>query len=214
MKRMFLMAAMGMLNYVRACLRSANLKRALVCSCLLAALATAAEAQKVYGDRPGWSVHTVEDEYTGKVSYSMRYYDQQRVLTASFFPGRDRMAILEWYDGRLYFDVTFDAVMDHRGHIADEEIGYEWRVASAKGEPSEGSGTVKLSFGDVEKAGETFFGTFIFDADLDAMMAGQTIAVRWHDPIKGKEMVRKVSLSGFTRCYDKVLRRYGAKRKK
>ena len=38
MKKMFLMAMMAMLNYVRACLRSANLKRALVCSCLLAAL--------------------------------------------------------------------------------------------------------------------------------------------------------------------------------
>lgn len=37
MKRL-LFALMSVLNYVRACLRSANLKRALVCSCLLAAL--------------------------------------------------------------------------------------------------------------------------------------------------------------------------------
>ena len=58
MRRILVWAAMGMLNNVRVCLRSANLKRALVCSCLLAALETAAEAQVVFSkfvfkqDRP------------------------------------------------------------------------------------------------------------------------------------------------------------------
>lgn len=187
------------------------MKRLLILA-VAALMVLAAGAQKVYGDRPGWSVYTTEDEYSGKKSYSLRYYDQQRTLVASFFPGRDRMAVLEWYDGRLYFDVTFDAVMDHRGHIADEEIAYEWRVEPTKGEATEDAGVVNLSFGDVEQAGDTFFGTFIFDADCEAMMAGKSIAVRWLDPIKGKQIVRKFSLAGFTRCYDECLRRYGVKK--
>lgn len=179
----------------------------------MAVLSVASMAQKVYGDKAGWTVYTTEDEFTGKRSHCLRYYDQQRVLAASFWPGIDRLAILEWYDGKLYFDVTFDAVMDHRGHIADEEIDYEWRVALPKGESAEDFGTVALKFGDVEQAGETFFGTFVFNADGEAMKAGQSVAVRWRDPIRGREMVRKISLVGFTRCYDECLRRYGVKKK-
>ena len=38
MKKNVFLVLVSVLNYVRACLRSANLKRALVCSCLLAAL--------------------------------------------------------------------------------------------------------------------------------------------------------------------------------
>lgn len=175
---------------------------------VLAALA--ARAQIVYGDKSGWEAYTMEDEYTGKKTHYMRYYDQQQRLAASFFPGPNRMAVLEWYDGLLYFDVTFDAVMDNRGHIAKEQIDYEWRIAQVNGEADEDSGTVAMKYGDVKRAGETFYGFFMFDADADAMMSGQSIAVRWNDPIKGKKLVRKISLMGFTRCYDEVLRRYEA----
>lgn len=185
-------------------------KMILMAAIILAALA--AQAQIVYGDKPGWSAYTTEDEYTGKKSHYMRYFDSEQRLVASYFPSTGRMAVLEWYDGLLYFDVTFDAVMDNRGHIANEQIDYEWRIAQAKGEADEDFGTVAMKYGDVERAGETFFGTFIFDADADAMMSGQSIAVKWRDPIKEKTLVRKVSLSGFTRCYDEVLRRYGVKR--
>ena len=177
-------------------------------------VALGARAQIVYGDKSGWEAYTMEDEYTGKKTHYMRYYDQQQRLAASFFPGPNRMAVLEWYDGLLYFDVTFDAVMDNRGHIAKEQIDYEWRIAQVNGEADEDSGTVAMKYGDVKRAGETFYGFFMFDADADAMMSGQSIAVRWNDPIKGKKLVRKISLMGFTRCYDEVLRRYEANRKK
>ena len=169
--------------------------------------------QKGYGDRPGWTAYTTEDEFTGKQSHYMRYYDQQLALAATFFL-QGRLGIAEWYDGRLYFDVTFDAVMEHRGHIAPEEIDYEMRVTLPKGETSEDGGTVKLSFMDVEKAGETFLGTFVVDADPDEMKRGTAVAVRWYDPIRGKQVTKKIPLAGFTRCYDEVLRRYGVKRKK
>lgn len=180
---------------------------------VLCAVMVTAAAQRVYGDKKGWTVYTTTDEYSGRKSHCLRYYNEQLELAASFWPGTDRLAILEWYDGRLYFDVTFDAVTDHRGHIAEEEISYEVRVALPKGESAEDFGTVALKFMDVEKAGETFFGTFIFNADGNAMKAGQTLAVKWNDPIKGKQIVRKLSLAGFTRCYDECLRRYGVKKK-
>ena len=177
----------------------------LLAVCCIAVLT--AVGQKVYGDRSGWQAYTVTDEFTGKRSHYMRYFDQQRVLAASFFL-QGRFAILEWYDGRLYFDVTFDAVMDHRGHIADEDIFYELRVTLPQGEASEDSGEVRMEFGDVEEAGETFFGTFVVDADPDEMKRGTAVAVRWHDPIRGKQMVRKIPLTGFTKCYNECLRRY------
>ena len=167
-----------------------------------------AQAQIVYGDKKGWSVYTTEDDFTGKRSHSLRFYDEQRRLTASFFPGTNRLAVLEWYDGMLYFDVTFDAVMDHRGHIADEYISYELRVSLPKGESDEDSGSAKLMFGDVEKAGETFFGTFVMDVDLEELKRGSTVAVRWNDPIRRRQTVRKISLAGFTKCYDECIRRY------
>ncbi len=174
---------------------------------LLTLLYMTAMAQKVYGDKQGWTVYTTEDEFTGKRSHYMRYFDQNLALAASFFL-QGRFAILEWYDGRLYFDVTFDAVMDRRGHIPDEQIDYDLRVNLPNNEVSEDSGTVKLSFGDVEEAGETFFGTFVMNADVEDMKRGQTVAVRWYDPIRGKQTVRKISLAGFTKCYEKCLNLY------
>ena len=190
------------------------MKKRMILMALTVLVALAAQAQIVYGDKPGWTVYTTENEYTGKVGHCLRYYDEQRRLAGSFWPGSDRLAVLEWYDGVLYMDETLDAVTERRGQIPDREIDYEVRVALPKGDSVEDEGTVNLSFGDVERAGETFFGTFVFDADAKAMMQGQTIAVRWYDPIKQKTLVKKMSLLGFTRCYDEVLRRYGVKRKR
>ena len=70
MKKMFLMAAMALM------------------------VATAAMAQKVYGDRTGWTVYTSEDEYSGKKSHCLRYYDQQRALAASFWPAN--LLLVQW----------------------------------------------------------------------------------------------------------------------
>lgn len=170
-----------------------------------------ATAQKVYGNKAGWTVYTTEDEYSGKKSYCLRYYDSQRVLAASFWPGIDRMAVLEWYDGVLFMDETLDAVTEHHGEFPDRQVDYEWRVALPKNESEEDYGTVKMKFGSVEQVGETFFGTFVFNADGEAMKAGQSIAVCWHDPMRGKQVVRKIPLTGFTRCYNECMRRYGVK---
>ena len=177
-------------------------------------VAAAAMAQKVYGDRPGWTVYTSEDEYTGKRSHYMRYYNDRRELAASFFPGPNRLAVLEWYDGVLFMDETLEAVTERHGEFPDREVDYEWRVALPKNDSAEDFGTVKMRFGDVERVADTFFGTFVFDADGDAMKAGQSIAVRWHDPMRGKQVTKKISLAGFTKCYNECLRRYGVKRKK
>lgn len=169
------------------------------------------QAQVVYGDRPGWTVYTTEDEYTGKRSHYLRYYNDRRELAASFFPGPNRMAVLEWYDGVLFMDETLEAVTERHGEFPDREVDYEWRVALPKNDSAEDFGTVKMTFGDVEQVADTFFGTFVFDADGDAMKAGQSIAVRWHDPMRGKQVTRKISLAGFTKCYNECLRRYGVK---
>ena len=173
----------------------------------MALVVLAAEAQKVYGDKPGWTAYTTEDEFTGKRSHYMRYFDEQRVLAATFFL-QGRLGLLEWYDGMLYFDVTFDAVMEHRGHIPMKQIDYELRVVLPGNEDSKDWGEAELKFEDVEKSGQTFFGTFVVDADVEDMKRGRTVALRWDDPIRGRQVVRKISLSGFTRCYDECLRRY------
>ena len=171
----------------------------------------AVTAQKVYGDKPGWTVYTAVDEYTDKKSYYLRYYNERRELAASYFPGTSKMAVLEWYDGVLFFDVTLEAVTERRGQIPDDEIKYEWRVTMPEIEPVEVSGTAKMTYGDVEMAGDTFFGTFVFEMDTDWMKWGTTVAVKWYDPMRGKIVVRKIPLTGFTRCYNECLRRYGVK---
>ena len=172
------------------------------------------QAQKVYGDKPGWTVYTTEDEYTGKRSHYMRYYNDRRELAASFFPGPNRLAVLEWYDGVLFMDETLEAVTERHGEFPDREVDYEWRVAMAKGDSEEDFGTVKMKFGGVEHVGDTFFSTMVFDVDCNDLMAGKWIAVRWQDPLRGEQVVKRIPLAGFTRCYDEVLRRYGVKRKK
>ena len=154
---------------------------------MLAALA--ARAQIVYGDKSGWTVYTTEDEYSGKKSHYMRYYDERQRLTASFFPGPNRLAVLEWYDGVLFMDETMEAVTERHGKFPDRQVDYEWRVALPKDDSSEDFGTVKMTFGSVEHVGDTFFGTFVFDVVGDELMAGKSIAVRWHDPMRDEQLV-------------------------
>ena len=190
------------------------MKKMILVALMSLAVAVTAQAQKVYGDKPGWTVYTTEDEYTGKRSHYLRYYDQQRALAASFWPGIDRMAVLEWYDGVLFMDETLEAVTERHGEFPDRQVDYEWRVTLPKDDSTEDFGTVKMKFGRVEHVGDTFFSTMVFDVDCDALMAGKWIAVRWQDPLRGEQVVKRISLAGFTRCYDEVLRGYGVKRKK
>ncbi len=174
---------------------------------LMSIMVTTARAQVVYGDRSGWTAYTTVDEYSGKRSHYMRYFDERRRLAAVFFL-QGRMGVMEWYDGTLFMDETLEAVTERHGEIADREVDYEWRVALPRNDSEEDLGTVKMTFGDVEQVGDTFFGTFVFDMDATTMKAGQSVAVRWTDPLRGKQVVRKFSLSGFTRCFDECIRRY------
>ena len=111
-------------------------------------------------------------------------------------------------------DETLEAVTERHGEFPDREVDYEWRVALPKDDSTEDFGTVKMKFGGVEQVGDTFFSTMVFDVDRDALMAGKWIAVRWNDPLRGKQVTRKISLAGFTKCYNECLRRYGVKRKR
>ncbi len=164
--------------------------------------------------RGGWETYTTEDEYTGKKNHYMRYFDDRERWTASFFPGPNRLGVLEWYDGVLFMDETLEAVTEHHGKLPERDVDYEWRVELPKDDSTEDFGTVKMKFGGVEQVGDTFFSTMVFDVDRDALMAGKWIAVRWQDPLRHEQVVKRISLAGFTRCYDEVLRRYGVKRKK
>ena len=178
---------------------------------LMSLVVSAVQAQVARG---GWEAYTTEDEYTGKKSHYMRYFDDRERWTASFFPGPNRLGVLEWYDGVLFMDETLEAVTEHHGKLPERDVDYEWRVELPKDDSTEDFGTVKMKFGGVEHVGDTFFSTMVFDVDRDALMAGKWIAVRWQDPLRQEQVVKRISLAGFTRCYDEVLRRYGVKRKK
>ena len=169
------------------------------------------QAQVAHG---GWEAYTTEDEYTGKKNHYLRYFDDKERWTASFFPGPNKLGVLEWYDGVLFMDETEKAVLEHHGKLPEKDVDYEWRVELPKGDSEEDFGTVKMKFGRVEHVGDTFFGTFVFDVDCNDLMAGRWIAVRWHDPLRQEQVVKRIPLAGFTKCYDEVLRRYGVKRKK
>jgi hypothetical protein len=172
---------------------------------LMSVMVSAVSAQVARG---GWGAYTTEDEFTGKKNHYMRYFDDRERWTASFFPGPNRLGVLEWYDGVLFMDETLEAVTERHGEFPDRQVDYEWRVALPKDDSNEDFGTVKMTFGDVERAGDTFFGTFVFDMDAATMKAGRSVAVRWTDPLRGKQVVRKISLAGFTRCFDECIRRY------
>ena len=178
---------------------------------VLAALA--ARAQIVYGDDSGWEVDSLEDKYTGKKAYYMRYYDERQRLAAAYFPTSGRLAVVEWYPGALFMDETVEAITERHGKFPERQVDYEWRVALPGDESSEDFGTAKMTFGHVEYVGDTFFGKLSFEVDCYELMDGKSIAVRWHDPMRDEKLVRKIWLMGFTRCYDEVLRRYGVKRK-
>lgn len=166
-----------------------------------------AMAQGGIGKAPGWAVDVSEDDFSGEKTYRCMYYDQQKVLTAVYWPMSGALTVIDWYDGKLYFDVTFDAVMDNRGHIADRYISYDVHVNFPKGESREDNGVTKQGFTDVSRAGEVFMCMFNIYPTLDDLKRGTSIAVRWDDAIKGKTMVKKISLVGFTKCFEDCAKR-------
>ena len=170
-------------------------------------VALAAMAQGGIGKAPGWAVDVSEDDFSGEKTYRCMYYDQQKVLTAVYWPMSGALTVTDWYDGKLYFDVTFDAVMDNRGHIADRYISYDIHVNFPKSESREDNGVTKQGFTDVSRAGEVFMSMFNIYPTLDDLKRGTSIAVRWDDGIKGKTVVKKISLAGFTRCFEDCAKR-------
>ena len=169
--------------------------------------ALTAMAQGGIGKAPGWTVQSYDDDFTDEKTYNLEYYDQQKVLTAVYFPAEGRMTLVDWYDGKLYFDVTFDAVMDYRGHIGEKYISYDIHVGLPKGESREDSGNTKIKYSDVQKAGQLFYGMFNIFPTLDDLKRGTTINVRWNDPIRGRETVKKISLAGFTKKFEECAKK-------
>ena len=166
-----------------------------------------AMAQGGIGKAPGWTVQSYNNDFTDEKTYNLEYYDQQKVLTAVYFPAEGRMTLVDWYDGTLYFDVTFDAVMDYRGHIGERYISYDIHVGFPKGESREDSGNAKIKYSDVQKAGQLFYGMFNIFPTLDDLKRGTTINVRWNDPIRGRETVKKISLAGFTKKFEECAKK-------
>jgi len=70
---------------------------------LMSVMVSAVSAQVARG---GWEAYTTEDEFTGKKNHYMRYFDDRERWTASFFPGPNKLGVLEWYDGVLFMDET------------------------------------------------------------------------------------------------------------
>ena len=171
----------------------------LVILAALAAMAVSVWAQGGIGAAPGWSVTAFEDSFTDEKTYNLEYYDQQKVLTAVYFPAEGRMTLVDFYDGKLYFDVTFDAVWENRGQIGSKSIQYDIHVGLPNGESREDSGTTAIKYSDVQEAGQLFYGMFNIYPTLDDLKRGSIINVRWNDPIRGRETVKKISLSGFTK---------------
>jgi hypothetical protein len=169
--------------------------------------ALTAMAQGGIGKAPGWTVQSYDDDFTDEKTYNLEYYDQQKVLTAVYFPNEGRMTLVDWYDGKLYFDVTFDAVMDYRGHIGEKYISYDIHVGLPKGESREDSGNTKMKYSDVQKAGQLFYGMFNIFPTIDDLKRGTTINVRWNAPIRGRETVKKISLAGFTKKFEECAKK-------
>lgn len=174
---------------------------------VVALTALTAMAQGGIGKAPGWTVQSYNNDFTDEKTYNLEYYDQQKVLTAVYFPAEGRMTLVDWYDGTLYFDVTFDAVMDYRGHIGERYISYDIHVGLPKGESREDSGNTKIKYSDVQKAGQLFYGMFNIFPTLDDLKRGTTINVRWNDPIRGRETVKKISLAGFTKKFEECAKK-------
>lgn len=173
---------------------------------VLTALAAGAQNGAV-GNRQGWTVDVSEDDFSGKKNYRCLYYDQQKVLGAVYYPESGFLTVIDWFDGKLYFDVSFEAVMDNRGQIEDHYVTYDIHVNLPGGKSREDTGTARQGFSDVERAGQVFFSMTNVSPTLDDLKQGLSISVRWDNPIKRKTVVRKISLQGFTKCLEDCAKR-------
>ena len=186
------------------------MRRILVLAAMALMMATAAMAQGArgpVGKKPGWAVDVSVDDFSGKKDYRCFYYDQQKVLGAVYYPESGFMAVIDWFDGKLYFDVSFDAVMDNRGQIDDRYVAYDIHVNLPGGKSREDSGTARQGFSEVQKAGQVFFSMTNINPTMDDLKQGLSLSVRWDDPIKRKTVVRKISLQGFSKCLEECAKR-------
>lgn len=183
------------------------MKRMILMAAMVLVALTAMAQNGAVGKRQGWTVDVSEDDFSGKKNYRCLYYDQQKVLGAVYYPESGYMAVIDWFEGKLYFDVTFDAVMDNRGQIDDRYVDYDLHVNLPGGKSREDSGRARQAFSDVQKAGQVFFSMTNVNPTLDDLQRGTSMAVRWYDSIKRKTVVRKISLQGFTKCLEDCAKR-------
>lgn len=152
-----------------------------------------------------WKVETTTDDYTMETEHKMYYYEGN-CLIAGYSPELETIRIMRLYDGSAYFDEAYDAYINNNGRIDPKTITVFYRIIYPSKEFEEQQESLEFEYGgkgvDFKINTDGFFSMFSLFCPADKLKKANYINFQYYDSISDRIVTQKISLAGFTRCYN------------
>ena len=143
-----------------------------------------------------WKLESNEDDYT-----------MEKIYMIVHFPANNSLRVVKTYDGLAYFDTAWDAAVKNDGNISSRITSVDYRLIITKDNYTEDSYDTTMYFegyGDDGKIDtDGFFSYFYLPFEPDQLKKSNYLSLKYNDKVAGS-IVKRISLAGFTKCYNQV----------
>ena len=153
-----------------------------------------------------WKLESNEDDYTMEKIYMIVHYVDGNI-DAVYFPANNSLRVVKTYDGLAYFDTSWNAAVKNDGKISSRITSVDYRLIITKDNYTEDSYDTTMYFegyGDDGKIDtDGFFSYFYLSLEPDQLKKSNYLSLKYYDKVAGP-IVKRISLAGFTKCYNQV----------
>ena len=156
-----------------------------------------------------WRLKSQMDNYTMEYSYAIVHY-VGRDCDAVYFPADSTLKVIRDYDGLTYFDTTWKAAIENDGKIDSYETNVSYRFIISKDDYYENDFNAQVDFEGYSDDGKIgvnnggFFSSFYLPVIPTAMKMSNYFTCMYYDKISSKTITKRLSLAGFTKCYNQM----------
>lgn len=170
---------------------------ALVMSCMLAS------AQGY------WKLESDIDDYTMEESYTLVHYLDGKI-DAFYYEDLGVLNVIKKY-GTPYLSKAIDAAVYHNGKIEDNVTTIYCRLINTASDYEEFElENQKIMFKGYEDDGKIgvdgFYSYYFIKCGADQLKKANFISFQYYDPISEQTVTKRISLAGFTKCYNQIKR--------
>lgn len=170
---------------------------------LLVILGTTARAQGY------WKLDSNVDDYTMEKSYIL-IHRLNNDIDAIFYPEDGALKVFKDYGERAYMRQAIDAVVDNDGRINDNVTTIYCRLINTASDYEEFVlEDYKIKFKGADEDGKIgvnggFYSYFYVLFKPEQLKKANFVSFRYYDTVSDKVVTKRISLAGFTKCYNLI----------